>query len=136
MLGRIGHRDAEIAGPLVEIKDARLEDRRRPAIIEVAEVHEVRGEHDQVAVEANEFFHRSNPGRLRLQLAVAGDERGDRRLGRPPKDFSHPDNAQSLDTNSRFGPQPRGMRSQAILKSLPLLFGKALAVSQERHNGG
>ena len=28
------------------------------------------------------------------------------------------------------------MRSQAVLKSLPLLFGKAFAVSQERPNGG
>ena len=87
-------------------------------------------------MEANEFFDRSNPGRLRLQLAVASDERGDRGIGRPPKDFPHPGDAQSLDTNSRFGPQPHGMRSQAILKSLPLLFGKALAISQERPNGG
>ena len=28
------------------------------------------------------------------------------------------------------------MRSQAVLKSLPLLFGKAFAISQERPNGG
>ena len=135
VLGGVVDRQAQVAGALVEVERAVLED-GRAAVVEVLEVDEVGAEAGQIAVVADQTLDLVDAGRLRLQRLVAGDERRHARRRRPRRGSP----ARARRRASRPAGPPSTASQASYGASLPpsasqSRFGELGARAEQRRDG-
>ncbi len=126
---------AEVAGTLVQIKRAALENSRLVAVVQVLEVDEVDAEQMQVPNEARKFFDIRDGGSLGFERLVLHDKGVNFIPHFKRENFTDAFDAQLFDRSARLARAPAFKRTEFGLQRSPVGLGQFGFVTEQRLDG-